>query len=390
MKETTLKTISKCGAYPDNYFLGRYAFSPYRACAHGCAYCDGRAERYYVEGDFAKDIEVRTNTPQLLSDFLGKIKEKGHLRIGSGVSDCYQPLEEDYQLMSQIADVCLQHSMPVSVLTKSSLVMRDLAKWKALHEKTGFILLMSIASTDDRVSEVWEPGASPISERIETLKAFKAEGIPVGALAMPVLPGISDSPAQLEDLYKLFADIGVDAVMPGGLTLRSGRQKTHYYDLLRKERPNLIPLYDRLYRGNRPSGEPEPGAMEDVMARMHQLGNKYKLPGRMPHGVWKNNYHLYDELYILLTNMRLLFYGHGSEKRLKEATKRYSQWLKEEKTDFYRKRSRNGDTLETKLRMMMATGEFDQIIGNEKLAAFLKEVAGGTVFDYRTLKLIKK
>ncbi len=171
----------------DPFFISKYATSPYRACEHACSYCDGRAEKYYVEGDFEQDIIIRRNLPDLLRMELSHLKERGVVHFASGVSDPYQPVEKTELLMKKCAEVILQSDFPASVLTKSSLIMRDIDIWKQVHKKNGFCLLMTITFLDDKHRQIFEPGASSMEERFSTLKAFKERGIPTGVGDVPKL-----------------------------------------------------------------------------------------------------------------------------------------------------------------------------------------------------------
>ena len=94
-----VKKILRKNNLAGSFMCGRYSFSPYMACSHGCVYCDGRAEKYWVEGDFEKDIVVRKNLPELLSVELPKLRETATITIGSGISDAYQPPEIEEELM---------------------------------------------------------------------------------------------------------------------------------------------------------------------------------------------------------------------------------------------------------------------------------------------------
>ncbi len=84
IKKTQLKSVKRATMFVDTYFVSKFGFSPYRGCQHGCAYCDGRAERYYVEGIFDEDIEVRLNAAEILDTTLVKSREFGIVGIGSG------------------------------------------------------------------------------------------------------------------------------------------------------------------------------------------------------------------------------------------------------------------------------------------------------------------
>ena len=130
-----LKSISKNRHLPDAYFPSRYSFSPYRGCEHACSYCDGRAEKYYVDGAFDEDIVIRRNIPELLKKQIPKFREMSPIAIGSGVSDVYQPIENEERLMPDILNVLIESNFSASVLTKSALLLRDIELWKELNEK---------------------------------------------------------------------------------------------------------------------------------------------------------------------------------------------------------------------------------------------------------------
>ena len=99
-------------------------------------------------------------------------------------------------------------------------------------------LMISLITLDDHIRQVFEPNASPVQERLDTLSEFRKKGIPVGVLAMPILPFISDTKEQVTDLISELENIGVDFVMPGSLTLRPGVQKETY---LKRLQPELKP-----------------------------------------------------------------------------------------------------------------------------------------------------
>ncbi len=131
----TINKAIKKDLFPDPYFVAKYHFSPYMACEHACVYCDGRAEKYFVEGDYEKDIVVRKNLIEILAKELPKMREPGIISIGSGISDVYQPIEKEEKLVQKSAELLLQYDFGVTVLTKSSLVERDLDLWSELNRK---------------------------------------------------------------------------------------------------------------------------------------------------------------------------------------------------------------------------------------------------------------
>lgn len=124
-REVQAKTIARAGKIVDPWFLARLGMNLYRGCEHGCRYCDGRAEKYRVEGVFDRDIAIKVNAPMVLARELSRLREPGFVLVGGGVSDAYQPAEQHHGLARQALLLVLRHKLPVHVLTKSELVERD-------------------------------------------------------------------------------------------------------------------------------------------------------------------------------------------------------------------------------------------------------------------------
>jgi DNA repair photolyase len=338
----------------DTFFISKYATSPYRACEHACSYCDGRAEKYYVEGDFEQDIIIRRNLPDLLRSELSKTKEKGVVHFCSGVSDPYQPVESQEKLMRKCAEVMLESVFPASVLTKSSLVLRDIDLWEQLHQKNGFTLLMTITFLDDKLSHIFEPGASPVSERLSTLKAFKDRGIPIGIMAMPLLPFISDSPGFMQDFATKTKEIGADFIVPGELTLRPGRQKDSFLNILQDHFPLLVPKYEELYSENRPSGRCLDRYHSQLYKPFYRIFTDAGIPLLAPHRLYHGQFPKYYELTILLNHMLQLFSWKGIDtRRLKKSNQLYLDWLTNRVSNMNRSKSRLPKHIEAEIELMM-------------------------------------
>jgi len=163
-----------------------YALNPYVGCSHACRYCyaafmkrfTGHRERW---GEF---VDVKINAPELLVEELRK-KRLGRVWV-SGVCDPYQPLEKRYELTRRCLEVFLDKSWPVTVQTKSSLVLRDIEILKKMKDvEVGF----PITTADENIRKLFEPGASPIQERISALDALHSRGIRTFAMIAPLLPG---------------------------------------------------------------------------------------------------------------------------------------------------------------------------------------------------------
>lgn len=389
VKETELKSVKRATVFPDTYFVSKFGFSPYRGCQHGCAYCDGRAEKYYVDGVFDEDIEARVNAAQILDSTLSKSREFGIVGLSSGVSDAYQPIEGKQKIMPGVLDTLIKHRMPAYIMTKSALAMRDLDKWKQLNEVAGATLFISLTMLDNEIGRLFEPRAALPSKRLEMIKAFKEAGISVIVLAMPFMPKITDGPSQLDALYSELKALNVDAVLAGGMTLRPGCQKDHFFKVLEKYDKALVPFYKNLYRENRPSGSPLKSYTVEQTKPIVEVHKKYDMLALPPHYVYQNRLQIYDELWVLLTHMLKIYSRRGVNiEPLKASRKRYGQWLEAQKKTFNRNRSLNGNDLDSQFQFMIHTGEFHKLIENDKLADFLVQVIlERRTLNYRTLKL---
>ncbi len=373
----------------DSFLCCRFSFSPYMACGHGCRYCDGRAEKYWVEGDFERDIVVRRNLPRLLREELPRLRERAPVGIGSGITDSYQPLEKKLALTRECAAILGEHGFPVSLLTKSALVTRDIDLWENVNRRSSFILNMSIATMDEDVRRRFEPGASPIAERLDTLRAFRQRGMAVGVMAIPLLPFISDGEQDVRALVRTLKEAGAAFVMPGGLTLRPGRQKEFFMKELSEAYPGLVGKYREIYAEERQSGACTRRYRDGLSERIASATKGLDVPFLLPHALYKGRVPLYDELHLLLQHMAELYAARRvAIGALKSATGCYAEWLLQKKRVFNRRRSLRQGDLEADTIALFTTGDAAGLLGNSKLAAFLGSVAlERRVFDYVTLSL---
>jgi DNA repair photolyase len=360
------------------------------ACGHGCRYCDGRAEKYWVEGDFERDIVVRENLPGLLRAELAGLRERAPIGIGSGITDSYQPVERTAGLTRECATILAEHHVPVRLLTKSALVARDLDVWSRVNAGSSFILQMSINTLDEDVRRRFEPGASPVAERLETLRTFRGAGIPVGVMAIPLLPLISDGEEDIRSLVRTLKEAGASFVMPAGLTLRPGRQKDLFMKEVEQAYPGLVERYREIYGEERASGAATREYRDALARRIRSAMGGQGVPSLLPHPLYRGSVPLYDEVHLLLQHMTELYAGRGIETgRLRDACGRYGGWLLGRKRIFNRRSSMLQEDLEEETRTLFSTGgSAVTVLGNEKLAAFLAEVVlDHRVLDYTTLIL---
>ncbi len=376
---------------PDNFTHSLFKIAPYKGCAHGCRYCDGRAERYYVEGDFERDIEIRHDIPTRLGAELPKVRERGIIAFGSGVTDPYQPQENDSLITGRCASILAEtaHPLPALVMTKSSLALRDLPFWELINKRAGFILLVSLTSLDEKLRSIMEPGASSFQSRLDMIRKFKAVGCTVGVLAMPFLPGLSDSSEAIHGLYKACAEVHADFVMPGGLTLRPGRQKDFYLKALNTCRPDLMEGTSALYGEERASGSPRLSASRALFARLAPIRQEYAMPYLLPHKIFNRTLPQHDSLRILFRDMRELYSERGIDTTaLNKSAEAYDSWLRGLRRAFRKKRSLPISWLEERFAEGEKDGELATVLGNKRLSSFITTIIReGACLDYLTLKL---
>jgi DNA repair photolyase len=188
VKEVYAKTILSKSKVFD------YSVNPYIGCQHGCTYCYARFMKMYTghKEEWDEFVDVKINAPSLLQAELKK-KTAGRVWM-SGTCDSYQPLEKKYELTKKCLEVLSKHAWPVTVQTKSSLVNRDVDLLKKINDvEVG----LTITTADDDIRKVFEPNASPVSERIETLVKLRSAGIRTFAMIAPLLPKAEGLPALL-------------------------------------------------------------------------------------------------------------------------------------------------------------------------------------------------
>ncbi len=286
IKETEAKTLLRKHKKIDSWFISRYGMNLYRGCLHNCVYCDGRSEKYFVEGEFGKDITVKINAVDILRRELDPGRKRtpfkrSFILLGGGVCDTYQPVENKYQLSRKTLQLISEKNFPVHVLTKSTLVKRDLDILKEINKKNRVIVSYSFSSVDEKISALLEPGVPPPGERLKTLARFKHEGIPCGMFLMPVIPFITDTTELLEESVSKARDTGIDFIIFAGMTLKEGKQKEHFLDTLKKNYPELTERYQEIYPQNE-WGLAASGYYDEINKRFYKIARKYNMPMRIP------------------------------------------------------------------------------------------------------------
>jgi DNA repair photolyase len=229
----------------------RWTINPYRGCTHACTYCLARPTHKYLDfnagRDFEKEIVVKVNAPEVLRSELARPSWKHeHVALGTN-TDPYQWVEGRYRLMQGIWEALRDAANPCSVLTKSPLLLRDLDLMLEIAERASFSASLSIPTLDEKAWRATEPHTPNPRARLEAVAELNRAGIPTGVLIAPLMPGINDSPKQVEELLDRATAAGATSIGGVALHLR-GEVRQVFMDWLRSQRPDLVPRYEKLYR----------------------------------------------------------------------------------------------------------------------------------------------
>ncbi|MGA5214997.1 Rv2578c family radical SAM protein [Streptomyces cinereoruber] len=227
-----------------------WTVNPYRGCTHACVYCFARRSHAYLDLDtglgFDSQIVVKVNAPELLARQLASARWQGaHIAMGTNV-DCYQRAEGRYGLMPGILTALRDRANPFSILTKGTLILRDLELLTQAARVTEVGVSVSVGFTDRELWRTIEPGAPSPQSRLDTVRALVRNGIDCGVLMAPVVPFLSDRPEQLRATVRAVAEAGASSVTPLVLHLRPGAREW-FAEWLGRHHPGLVRRYERMY-----------------------------------------------------------------------------------------------------------------------------------------------
>jgi DNA repair photolyase len=230
----------------------RHTINAYRGCSHACTYCFARPTHEYlglgIGEDFERTLVVKVNAVERVRAELRSKRWKGDIIAMGTNTDPYQRAEGKYHLTAGIIDVLAEAANPFSILTKSTLILRDLDRLVAAAGRTEVRCNLSIATLDPDVWKATEPGTPHPRQRVEAVRRLNEAGIPTGVLIAPIIPGWSDDPDRLEEVTGACRAAGAVSVSAVPLHLRPGL-KEHFLADLSGKRPELAEQLRNRYRG---------------------------------------------------------------------------------------------------------------------------------------------
>lgn len=190
----------------------RFSVNPYRGCAHGCSYCYARPYHEYLSFsaglDFESKVLVKHRAPELFRDWLARPAWQPETISFSGVTDCYQPAEREFQLTRRCLEVAAECGQPIGIITKNALVTRDLDVLQQLAAHRAVRVGISITTLDARLARAMEPRTSSPEARLRTIRELTSAGIPTQLMLAPVIPGLNDS--EIPAILKAARDAGAE------------------------------------------------------------------------------------------------------------------------------------------------------------------------------------
>lgn len=242
-----------------------WSLNPYRGCVHACHYCYARATHAHLgmnaDADFETRIVVKRNFAEVLRGELARPSwRREQVAVGTA-TDAWQPCEGRYRIARAALAALVDFRTPAGIVTKSTLVQRDLDLLVALQRVAGVAVNVTITTLDRDVWRTVEPGTPPPWQRLATVGRLAAAGVPVGVYLAPVLPGITDGAAAIDQLAEAAAAHGAGWLWAAPLRL-APLVKEHYLGMVASARPELLGRYRRSY----PAADP-PAAWRDGLAR---------------------------------------------------------------------------------------------------------------------------
>jgi DNA repair photolyase len=256
-----------------------WTINPYRGCEFGCKYCYARYTHEFMEMRdgvaFEQKIFVKQHTAELLRQELRQVKQDESIAIGAA-TDPYQPAEKRYEVTRGILEEFARHEgFHLGIITKSNLILRDIELLQAVARRNHFSVNMTITTLDVDLARILEPRAPRPDLRLEAIRTLSQAGLRVGVSGSPVLPGITDSPKQMEALVRAAAKAGAHYIFAGPLFLKPCSAAV-FLPFLEKQFPHLVENYKRRFRGRAflPASYSKPiGQLVARLREKYGLGN---------------------------------------------------------------------------------------------------------------------
>lgn len=245
----------------------------YRGCEHGCKYCYAiYSHKYINSNNYFEEIYVKTNIVEKLEKQLRSSKWNREVINIGGVTDSYQPIEEDYKIMPEILNLLIKYKTPAIISTKSDLILRDYDLIDKLSRITYINIASTITTVNKDIQKLIEPNGVDSMRRFNMLKEFRKTNASIGLHIMPIIPYITDDFDNINSLFTHAKECNVHYVLPATLYLR-GLTRGIFFDFVKKEFPELFNKLSTLYS----TGSVNREYKNQLYKMVNELRNKYSL-----------------------------------------------------------------------------------------------------------------
>jgi DNA repair photolyase len=230
----------------------KWSLNPYMGCEHRCTFCyvrafEKRADRP-SDDRYGRTIRVKTNVAGVLRDELSRRSWKREGVAVGAATDPYQPAEGTYRLTRACLEAFADFANPMGLITRGPMIVRDIDVLTTLARRAEATITFSIPTVDDEIWRRTEPGTAHPRQRLRALDRLAAAGIRVSVGMAPILPGLTDDPARMEDVVRAARAAGASGIWANVLYLRPGTRE-HFMESLGRHWPELVPRYRELYAG---------------------------------------------------------------------------------------------------------------------------------------------
>jgi len=228
-----------------------WTINPYRGCEFACRYCYARYTHEFMEmrdgAEFEQKIYVKQHTAELLRRELRRVKPGESIALGTA-TDPYQPAERRYEITRGILEEFARHrGFELGIVTKSNLIVRDLDLLRAVAQNNALSIHITVTTLNVELARILEPRAPRPDLRMDAVRQLSAAGIVVGVNCCPVLPGITDAPADLEAVVRAAAAAGARHIFSGALFLKPSSAAV-FLPFLEQHFPHLVENYRQRYQ----------------------------------------------------------------------------------------------------------------------------------------------
>ena len=250
-----------------------WTINPYRGCEFACKYCYARYTHEFMEMrdgvDFEQKIYVKQHAANLLRQELRRVKDGEEIAIGTA-TDPYQPAERKFEVTRAIVEELSRHEgLEIGIITKSNLVLRDLELLRKIAASNQLFVNLTITTLDANLARILEPRAPRPDLRLDAVRALNEAGVNAGVSCAPVIPGITDSPKDLEKLVRAVAEAGGKYIFANPLFLKPCSAAV-FMPFLEKEFPQLVESYRKRYGDRAYLPESYPKRISQLMVRLRE------------------------------------------------------------------------------------------------------------------------